>query len=233
MNDELDVLRSFRPEAAGPTETRVLQERSVFMDAITAEPARSRRRRPRGRRQMVLAVAATLAVAGGAAAGISRLIPDDVSRVLTEQTPDAGGFAPLVDQAVQRAAAPTADGGTVQVWSAPTRGGGTCAFLRYTAASGTTGAGPVACQVPLSGGTPDLDLGMDMTASGLLTVFGHVPPSAARVRIDRSAGKPVVVRPTAEGWFLAHLGRGQVSGVRSVTALTPSGAQVGNAWPRP
>jgi hypothetical protein len=232
MSDELDVLRSFRPEAAGPTETRVLQERSVFMDAITAEPSRSTRRRPRGRRQMILAVAATLAVAGGAAAGISRLVPDDVSRVLTEQTPATGGFAPLAAEAVQRASAPTADGGTVQVWSAPTGAGGTCAFVRYED-SGATGAGPVSCQVPLPGGTPDLDLGMDVTASGLLTVFGRVPSGTARVRIDRTAGEPVRVNPTADGWFVAHLGTADVADLRSVRALAPSGAQVGNAWPRP
>ena len=47
MNDELDALRSFRPEAAGPTDALQLQERTAFMETLAHAPTRARRRMPR------------------------------------------------------------------------------------------------------------------------------------------------------------------------------------------
>ena len=43
MNDELDALRSFRPEATGPTDALQLQERTAFMETLAHAPTGARR----------------------------------------------------------------------------------------------------------------------------------------------------------------------------------------------
>jgi hypothetical protein len=156
MNDELDTLRSFRPEATGPTDALQLQERTALMETIATAPSGAPHRMPRltRRRGVVLGIAVALVAAAGAA-GATGVIPVDVQQELgfaASQSPDSA-LTPLVDQAVQRASAPTADGGTLQLWTAPTDGGGTCAYLRHLDASGSpTDSGPISCAVSLPGG---------------------------------------------------------------------------------
>ena len=130
MNDELDALRSFRPEAAGPTDALQLQERTALMNTIAHPPTGRPRRMPRlhPRRRILLGIAVALVTAVGAA-GATGIIPDDVQQALglaAAHTPDAS-LTPQIDQAVERTSAPTADGGTLELWTAPTTGGGTCA----------------------------------------------------------------------------------------------------------
>src|SRR5262249_55577519 len=140
MNDELDALRSFRPQATGPTEPVRLQARLALMETLADAPTGTFRRRARLRspRRVVLAVAvAVVAVVGTAAA--AGVIPDDVRQALglaAAHTPDTS-LTPQVDQAVERTSTPTADGGTLELWTAPTTGGGTCAYLRQLDPAGT------------------------------------------------------------------------------------------------
>jgi hypothetical protein len=177
MSDEIDALRSFRPEATGPTDALTHDERTAFMETITRgplPPASSRRRARRrlgGRQRLALAFVAGLVAVGGAAAGAG-LIPDDVQRTLG-LAGEAGdsAFAPKVDEAVERASAPTADGGTVELWTAPTSGDGTCAYLRHLDAAGTPtdNDGVVTCQRTSAGPGPG-----GGTAAGKTTVTGQV-----------------------------------------------------------
>src|SRR5262249_1576641 len=128
MTDELDTLRSFRPEATGPTDALTTEGRNTLMTAIDAErlprPARRRRRFVR----VALGLAAAL-VAVGSVAAAAGLIPDDVRQSLGLASDVDPALAPNVDEAVQRASAASPDGGTVELWTAPTNGGGTCAYL--------------------------------------------------------------------------------------------------------
>ena len=70
------------------------------------------------------------------AAGI---VPGDVQQALglaAAHTPRARR-APRVAEAVERASAATAGDGTLELWTAPTTGGGTCAYLRRLDAAST------------------------------------------------------------------------------------------------
>ena len=88
-------------------------------------------------------------------AGATGMIPDDVQQALglaAAHGPDPS-LTPQVDQAVERTSAPTADGGTLELWTAPTTGGGTCAYLRRLDAAGApTDPGPISCAVSIAGG---------------------------------------------------------------------------------
>ena len=132
MNDALDALRSFRPEATGPTDALQRQERIALMETFAHAPSGAPRRLPRlrPRRRILLGIAVALVTAVGTA-GASGMIPADVQQALglaAAGHTDAA-LTPQIDQAVERASAPTADGGTVQLWTAPTNGGGTCAYV--------------------------------------------------------------------------------------------------------
>jgi hypothetical protein len=74
------------------------------------------------------------------------MIPDDVQQALrlaAAHRPDAS-LTPEIDHAVERTSAATADGGTLEVWTAPTTGGGACAYLRRLDAAGApTDSGPI------------------------------------------------------------------------------------------
>jgi hypothetical protein len=156
MNDELDTLRSFRPEAARPTGALQLRERNALMETIartpTTSPRRTRHLRPRRRIALGIAV---LVLAAAGTAGATGIIPEDVQQALglvSAHTPDAA-LAPEIDQAVEQTSAPAAGGGTIELWTAPTTGGGTCAYLRHLDASGTpTDSGPISCVVSIAGG---------------------------------------------------------------------------------
>jgi hypothetical protein len=256
MNDELDALRSFRPEAAGPSETLQLRERL----ALTATIARSRtgasHRKPllRSPRRVALAVSlAVVTVVGTAAA--AGVIPDDVRRALgfaSAGTPDTS-LTPQIDQAVERTSTPTADGGTLQLWTAPTTGGGTCAYLRRLDAAGApTDPGPVSCAVSIAGsgrmgemtmnGQPgshapgttmtmgDLFAGgrlsaqVQIDAGGAATVFGLGGNEVADVEVVDSAGAVLAETAADNGWFLLTLPADAFSSAASLVVQSASGA---------
>ena len=154
--NELDALRSFRPEATGPTDALQLRERIALMETIAHAPTGASRKMPRlrPRRRILLGIAIALVTAVGAA-GATGIIPDDVQQALglaAANSPDAL-LTPQIDQTVERTSAPTADGGTLELWTAPTTGGGTCAYLRQLDAAGApTDSGPVSCAVSIAGG---------------------------------------------------------------------------------
>jgi hypothetical protein len=258
MNDELDALRSFRPEATGPTDALQLQERIALMEKLAHAPTGIPRRTPRllPRRRILLGVAIALVTAVGTA-GATGLIPDDVQQALglaAAHDMDAS-LTPQIDQAVQRASAPTADGGTVQLWIAPTNGGGTCAYLRQLDAAGApTDSGPISCAVSIAGGgrmgatfgesgSPRSTGGTTMAgghlgggpvsaqvevdASGAATLFGQAPSSAAKVEVLDSAGVVLGEAPANDGWFLLALPASASSPAASLVAQSASGASIG------
>ena len=155
MNDDLDTapfdsLRSFRPEATGPTAALVTEGRNALMTSIDAEPLPqpAPRRRLLGRRRVrVAAVFAVALVAVGSVAAAAGLIPDDVRQGLGLAGDFEPSLAPNTDNAVKRATAANPDGGTVELWTAPTSGGGSCGYLRHLDASGApTDARGVTCE---------------------------------------------------------------------------------------
>ena len=81
MNDELDLLRSFQPEAIGPTDVLQRQERIAFMETIAHGPTGPARRtmRLRPRRGILLGIAIALVAAVGTA-GATGVIPETSSR---------------------------------------------------------------------------------------------------------------------------------------------------------
>jgi hypothetical protein len=257
MNDELNALRSFRPEATGPTDALQLKERIAFMESIARTPNGAPRRLPRlrPRRRVLLGVAIALVAAVGTA-GATGIIPDDVQQALglataREMSPS---LTPQIDQAAERASAPTADGGTLELWIAPTNGGGTCAYLRRLDAAGApTDSGPISCAVSIAGGgemgqtfgqarspqaggttmvggrvgTGSVSAQVEVDASGNATVFGHEPSSVAKVEVVDSSGAVLDSAATNDGWFLLTLPAGAASAAASLAAESTSGASVG------
>src|SRR5579862_2698392 len=120
MNDELETLRSFRPDAAGPIDALQLDERIAFMETIAHTAAGPLRKRPwLGPRRRALLVVAVALLAAAGTAGAAGIIPDDVQQALglaAVHTPDAA-LTPQIDQAVERTSAPTAGGGTLELWT--------------------------------------------------------------------------------------------------------------------
>jgi hypothetical protein len=256
MNDELDVLRSFRPEAIGPTDVLQLQERNAFMDTIArvqTGPAR-RNMRVRPRRGILLGIAIALITAVGTA-GATGLIPDDVQQALglAAANDTNAAFAPEVDQAVERASTATAGGGTLQLWSAPTNGGGACAYLRALDSGGApTESGPISCEVSIAGGGSMGDVsgragsrsgGMNVTIGGPLgsgrlsaqlevdgqgadTLFGQAPGGVAKVEIVDGAGSVLAEAVADDGWFVLQLSASVESAAVSFVALSASGAAI-------
>ncbi len=255
MNDELETLRSFRPEAAGPTDALQLQERTAFMKTLAHAPTAAPRRlpRPRSRRVLLGIAIALVAVVGTAtAAGI---VPGDVQQALglaAAHSPDAA-LAPEIDQAVERTSAPTAGGGTLELWTAPTTGGGTCAYLRQLAADGTpTDPGPISCAVSLAGdgrmgevavsgqagsrspgstltlgnlaGDGRLSAQLQVGATGAATLFGQAPNDVAKVEVVDPAGTVLGQAAAADGWFLLTLPADAASAAASLVAQSSSGA---------
>jgi hypothetical protein len=256
MNDELDVLRSFRPEATGPTDALQLQERTALMETISHAPTGAPRRLPRRRprRRIVLGIALALVTAVGTA-GATGMIPDDVQQALglaAAHSPDAS-LTPQIDQAVERTSAPTADGGTLELWTAPTTGGGTCAYLRQLDASGApTDSGPISCAVSIAGGgrmgemfglsaSPRPGKGMtisgrlgdgqvsaqlEVDATGAATLFGQASGGVADVEVVDSAGAVLGEAAATDGWFLLTLPPDAASAAASLVAQSASGASI-------
>jgi hypothetical protein len=258
MIDELDALRSFRPEATGPTDALQLQERIALMETLAHAPAGGRRRVPRlrPRRGILLGIAIALVTAVGTA-GATGMIPDDVQQALglaAARDMDAS-LTPQIDQAVERASAPTADGGMVELWIAPTNGGGTCAYLRRLDAAGApTDSGPISCAASIAGGgrmgamfgqsgSPrpaggtmmaggrlgggQVSAQIEADASGAATLFGQAPSSVAKVQVLDSAGAVLGEAAANDGWFLLPLPPGAASAAASLVARSASGASVG------
>ena len=218
-NDELDELRSFRPEATGPTDVLARDERNAFMQAITNDTAHQptkrplRRRLPRGRR-VVLAFAVALVAAGGAA-GAAGLIPDDVQRTLGLTAGGDPAFEANPSEATKRGSTTAADGTVVELWTAPTKGGGTCAYLRHLDAAGKPADGaPVTCQITtgegatkgqvrgsgvagpstgaslsIGGSGGSLNTDMQEQAAGGVVAYGEAPKGTARVIFTDDAGQ--------------------------------------------
>lgn len=257
MNDELDALCCFRPEAAGPTDALQLQERIALMETLvhasTGAPRRMPRLRPR--RRILLGVALALVTAVGTA-GAAGIIPDDVQQALglaAAHGPDAS-LAPQIDQAVERTSASTADGGTLELWTAPTTGGGTCAYLRQLDAAGApTDSGPISCAASIAGGgrmgremfgqagSPraggtriagarlgggPLSAQVEVDASGAATLFGQARGSVAKVEIVDSTGAVLGEAAAKDGWFLLALPPDVASSAASLVAQSATGAAI-------
>lgn len=255
MTDEIDLLRSRRPDAAGPTDELIRKERTQFMalvenDQLAARAARRRRFGTRGARLAAAAVAA-LVVAGGATAA-SIIVPDDVKEnlgITIVGTPlageDAGATELSVDgeKAVRRASGSAAGGGTVELWSAPNREGGTCEIIRRLAASGEPAApGVVRCGTSIGdenvaigrtdgpsiiqAGTltsPDgLDARVEAVEGGRSTVYGTAPAGARQVAAVSADGTRTVTEVAAGGWFIVD----SPSLVERLDVLDGSGAVV-------
>jgi hypothetical protein len=257
MNDELDTLRSFRPEAAGPTDALQLQERTAFMETLAHAPTRPRRRMPRfGPRRRVFVGIAIAVVTVVGTAGAAGMIPGDVQQALglaAAHAPDAA-LTPQIDQAMERASTPTSDGGTLELWTAPTDGGGTCAYLRQLDATGaSTDSGPISCAVSIAGGgrmgtemsgqssSPPAGGSMriggaladgqanaqiQVDANGAATLFGQVPGSATNVQVVDSSGTVLGRSAASDGWFVLTLPAGTASRAASLFALSASGASL-------
>ncbi len=257
MNDALDALRSFRPEAAGPTDALQLQERIAFMETLAHAPTGAPQEpRLRPRRRILLGIAIALVAAVGTA-GATGMIPDDVQQALglaAAHSPDAS-LTPQIDQAVERTSAPTADGGTLELWTAPTTGGGTCAYLRQLDAAGApTDPGPISCAVSIAGGgrmgevtstgrpgshaagttmtiggppgDGRLSAQLQVDATGAATLFGQAPGSVAKVEVVDSAGAVLGEAAATDGWFLLTLPADAAPAVASLVAQSASGATV-------
>jgi hypothetical protein len=229
MNDELDTLRSFRPEAVGPPDALTQEGRNALMTAIDAErlPRPTRRRRRSVRVALVFAAAL---VAVGSVAAAAGLIPDDVRQSLGLASSIDPVLAPNVDDAVKRASAASPDGGTVELWTAPTNGGGTCAYLRHLDGSGVPaddrgvacqaaladggavgsamrGGGPGASTVMMSaGGSADgMSYHVEWASGRPVTLYGKAPDGATEVALTHRDGT-VTTAPVAEdGWWLLVL----------------------------
>ena len=257
MNDSLDALRSFRPEAVGPSDALQLQERISFMDTLAHTPTRPRRRMPRlrARRGILLGIAIALVAAVGTASATG-MIPDDVQQALglAAARGENAALTPRVDQAVERASAPTADGGTLELWTAPTKGGGTCAYLRQLDAAGAPAdSGPISCVVSLAGGgimgsamgaqpashqagtsmtiggplgDGHLSAQLEVDANGAGTLFGQVPGDVAKVEVVDAAGAVLADAAAKDGWFLLTLPAGTASKAVSLVAQSASGATI-------
>jgi hypothetical protein len=255
MNDELHTLRSFRPQATGPTDAIQFRERLALLNTL-AQAANGERRKPRLRspRRVVLAIAIALVavVATAAAAG---MIPRDVRQALglaAAHTADTS-LTPQIDQAVERTSTPTADGGKLELWTAPTTGGGTCAYLRQVDAGGApTDPGPVSCAVSIAGtgrmgeltmtgqpgshepgrtmtmgdlfGDGRLSAQFQVNASGSATLFGLAPRSVANVQVVDPAGTVVGEAAANDGWFLLTLPADAASAAAALVAQSTSGA---------
>lgn len=254
--DELDVLRSFQPEAIGPTDVLQLQERIAFMETIvhpqTGPVRRTVRLRPR--RGILLGVAIALVAAVGTA-GATGLIPNDVQQALglAAARSSNASLAPDVDRAVERASAATAAGGTLELWTAPTHGGGSCAYLRALDAGGTpTDSGPISCAVSIAGGgemgqtsgragspsggttmtiggplgTGNLSAQLEVDGSGVGTLFGQAPGGVAKVEVVDAAGSVLGRADANDGWFVLQLPASAESAAVSLVALSASAAVI-------
>ena len=263
MNDDLDTapldsLRSFRPEATGPTAALVTEGRNALMTSIDSErlPQPAPRRRLLGRRSVRVAlVLATALVAVAGVAAATGLIPDDVRQSLGLASNFDSALAPKTDDAVKRATAANPDGGTVELWTAPTNGGGDCAYLRHLDASGTpTDARRVTCGVSLgdgrrvegisqsvgghNGGGGSVSVGgaqggltalMDWSAGDPLTVYGQAPAGATEVAVEHADGT-VTKAPVVDGWWLAVFAGGtDHESLAGIEARSASGATLGSA----
>ena len=255
MNDVLDTLTSFRPAVAGPTDVALSRERTAFMETLAEAPTVVPRRLPRPRPRRILlgiAVALVAVVGTAAAAGV---VPNDVQQALglaARHSPDAA-LTPEVDQAVERTSAPTADGGTLELWTAPTTGGGTCAYLRRLDASGAPAdPGPISCAVSIADdgrmsemtmtgqaqsssagrtitlgalfGDGRLSAQLQVAASGAATLFGQSPSEVANVEVVDSSGAVLGQARADSGWFLLTLPADAASAAASLVAQSASGA---------
>lgn len=222
MIDELEILRSLRPEVVGPSDELTTRERQALMTVIdqerprtaTAErhrDARGTTRRPRAR--LAAALAFALLGAGGAASAAG-LIPDDVRQALgiagDANTP---GLRVEAGKAQLRTSAPTADGGTVELWTAPTEGGGQCSYLRHLPAGGGSGGGDAKAAPGIGCSTApganasaqpprgaEIEVRSESSAAGS-ALYGKVPAAAAKLVVtfdDRTMASTKADR----GWFL-------------------------------
>ena len=189
-------------------------------------------------------------------AGATGMIPDDVQQALglaAAHGADAS-LTPQIDQAVERTSAPTADGGTLELWTAPTTGGGTCAYLRQLDAAGAPAdSGPISCAVSIAGGgrmgemtmtgqpgshaagrtmtigdlfgDGRLSAQIQVDASGAATLFGQAPSERReRARSSTPPARCSARRPPRTAGSCSRSPRMPASAAASLVAQSASGA---------
>jgi hypothetical protein len=206
-------------------------------------------------RRILLGIAIALVAAVGTA-GATGIIPADVQQALglAAAGDTNAALTPRIDQAVERASAPTADGGAVQLWTAPTNGGGTCAYVRQLDAAGApTDSGPISCAVSIAGGgmmgsersggpgshrggttmavagplgDGHLSAQFEVDATGAAMLFGQAP-NVAKIEVVDSAGAVLGEATATDGWFVLTLPGSAASAAASLVARSASGTSVG------
>jgi hypothetical protein len=260
VNDELHELRSFRPDEAGPTHAQVIDGRSALMNAIDAEIHPAPSRSPRRRRRVALAAGLVAAVVVGVAGAAALGVPDDVTQALGLADNSDPALAPDVADAVMRATSTTPDGGTAELWTAPTQGGGTCAYVRLLDAGGApVHPGAVTCQNVATDGTVvhrtthvggatsgfsagmtvrgsaahgGLDLHLQWTEGDPLTLFGQAPVGATQVFVTLDDGTTATAPVTDGGWYVAAVtSDAGPAAIASVVARAADGSTLANVAP--
>ena len=258
MNDELDALRSFRPEADRSDRRPQLQERIEFMETLAHAPT-----------------ARTPPDAAPASApphpARDRHCPRDRSRHGGRDGDDSrrrpAGPRPRRRARHGRSAHPAdRPGGRADVGAdgrrrharartAPTNGGGTCAYLRQLDAAGAPAdSGPISCAVSLAGGgmmgsamgaapAGSQRAGMTMTiggplgdghlsaqlevdATGAATLFGQAPGDVAKVEVVDAAGAVLARRTRRTAGSCSRSPRARPRRAVSLVAQSASGATI-------
>src|SRR5262249_53187284 len=136
---------------------------------------------------LVLAVAL---VAVGSVAAAAGLIPDDVKQGLGLAGDAVPAMTPDLDKAAMQASATNPDGGTVELWTAPNSGGGTCAYLRHLDPHGRPAdARGVGCEAPVDGGSATAGFSQHEGAVGGSIVLGYL----GNVHLEWGDGEPVTL----------------------------------------
>lgn len=239
MTDELDVLRSLRPDAVGPSAAITTTERDALVALISQSTEQTKRAEPvtsspPRRRKRVAAILAVSLLGAGGIASAAGLIPDDVRSTFDSVNGGPNGDAARADDARLRASMPATGGGTVQLWSAPTTGGGECGYLRHLGPDdkpdADRSAAGVGCATPADGSSkPATGTRLDALVDGGdsqsgATIYGRAPAGATAVVIELADGTAVRVAVTADAWYLAALPTAKTpTAVRSVTARDRAG----------
>jgi hypothetical protein len=261
VNDELHELRSFRPDGACPTDAQVIDGRTALMNAIDAE-GHPLLRSPRRRRRVAVAAAVVAAVVVGVAGAAVLGVPDDVTRALGLAGNGDPALVPDAADAVMRATSATPDGGTAELWTAPTSGGGACAYVRLLDVGGApVHPGAVTCQNVGSDGTVvaetthpggpasgfsaglavggngaggGLDLHLQWTEGDPLTLFGQAPAGATEVVVTLDDGTTATAPVTDGGWYVAAVASDAgPAAIASVVARAADGSTLASVAPPP
>ena len=142
----------------------------------------------------------------------------------------------------------------MQLWTAPTNGGGTCAYVRQLDAAGApTDSGPISCAVSIAGGgrmgsemmgqagsrrggstmtvggplgDGHLSAQVEVDSNGAAILFGQAP-RIAKVEVVDAAGAVLGEAAATDGWFVLTLPANAASAAASLVTQSASGASVG------